>query len=104
MVTRAFGDFKFKFTNEFKILDYKTLLVTPEVREHRIDPFNDEFVVIASDGLFDEMLSQEVVEFVLDRFNEKPDNILKALMDKLFEDREGKDDITVILVMLQRNY
>lgn len=106
-MTRAFGDAKYKFANEFKTLDYKTVLVTPEVREHIIDPFKDEFLVIASDGLYDERQSQEVVDFIrknaIDNLcTENPAVLLNALMEDL-KDREGKDDITIILVMLQRN-
>eukprot|EP00343_Euplotes_focardii_P004854 CAMPEP_0205808610 /NCGR_PEP_ID=MMETSP0205-20121125/12609_1 /ASSEMBLY_ACC=CAM_ASM_000278 /TAXON_ID=36767 /ORGANISM="Euplotes focardii, Strain TN1" /LENGTH=128 /DNA_ID=CAMNT_0053084551 /DNA_START=513 /DNA_END=894 /DNA_ORIENTATION=+ len=79
-ITRAFGDSHYKIQNEFNCLDYKTVLVTPEVREHVINPFTDEFIVVASDGLFDELQSDQVVSFVRERYDEmSPENICDEL-------------------------
>lgn len=50
-------------------------MVTPEVREHFIDPFSDEFIVVASDGLYDELESQQVVEFIRARYEYTPEDI-----------------------------
>jgi protein phosphatase 2C family protein 2/3 len=101
-VTRAFGDSKCKIQNESNCLDYKTMLVTPEIREHFIDPFKDEFIVIASDGLFDELESQSVVEFVRDIYDDTPESICKSLLKYVLDCKEKEDDRTIILVKLQR--
>ena len=101
-VTRAFGDSNYKIQNEFNCLDYKTVLVTPEVREHIIDPFKDEFIVLASDGLYDELESQQVVDFVRNRYEYSPEDICQELLDEVLVIREKEDDITIIVVKLLR--
>eukprot|EP00668_Euglena_longa_P007053 GGOE01008419.1.p1 GENE.GGOE01008419.1~~GGOE01008419.1.p1 ORF type:complete len:958 (-),score=209.56 GGOE01008419.1:947-3820(-) len=53
-VSRSLGDASFR--------NYITC--EPEVRVHTIDPQTDEFIVVASDGLWDHMTPKEVVEFV----------------------------------------
>jgi serine/threonine protein phosphatase PrpC len=49
------------------------LWIEPEVREHMIDPFKDEFIVMGSDGLFEEMTSQEVADFIRSRLINMPE-------------------------------
>jgi serine/threonine protein phosphatase PrpC len=75
-VTRAFGD------PEFKALKDKAwwggsftddvLTATPDVRSQEITPY-DEFVVMACDGVWDVMTSQQAVNFVRRRLREEPD-------------------------------
>ena len=60
-ITRGFGDMDTKVVyknseqgnEEITELKYTTILVEPEVRIHHIDPFQDEFLVMGSDGLFE---------------------------------------------------
>jgi len=100
-VTRAFGDCNFKFINEFKALEYKSLIVTPEIMEHIIDPFKDEFIVIGSDGLFDEMQSQQVVDYIIGKYDDTPESITQDLLSTVIDIREKADDITIMLIKLQ---
>ncbi|CAI2359686.1 unnamed protein product [Moneuplotes crassus] len=102
-ITRAFGDSAFKSQNTFNCLDYNTVLVTPEVREHLMDPFTDEFIVVASDGLYDELESQQVVDFVREKYKYTPEDICHELLDEVLNIREKEDDITIIIVKLQRH-
>lgn len=54
-VTRAFGDFEFKYQKDSMGMKIRKNLVIsePEVRMYTFDPSEDEFIVLASDGLFD---------------------------------------------------
>jgi len=52
LLTRAFGDYALKDSG---------VIATPSIRKHYIRPF-DRFVVIASDGVYDTMTDQEVIE------------------------------------------
>ena len=67
-ITRAFGDFECKDL-EVQVKDseekeIKSFIISePEIREIKIDPREDEFIVLASDGLFDRYSSQEVVDY-----------------------------------------
>uniref|UniRef100_A0AAJ7WZY8 [Pyruvate dehydrogenase [acetyl-transferring]]-phosphatase 1, mitochondrial n=1 Tax=Petromyzon marinus TaxID=7757 RepID=A0AAJ7WZY8_PETMA len=93
MPTRAFGDVRFKWSVELqrRVLDetgyagrqyffppnYHTppyLTAKPEITHHRLRP-QDEFVVLATDGLWEVMHRQEVVRLVgehLDRAPSRP--------------------------------
>lgn len=72
-VSRAFGDFDCK-NIEIKEENDKSegkrvnfILNQPDIYEWDIDPVDDEFILIASDGLFDKFSSQEAVNFVRER-------------------------------------
>jgi len=62
-ITRAFGDFEMKVYNkengELSFKDFIT--VTPEIRQVELDFEQDDFILMASDGLFDKLSSQECV-------------------------------------------
>ena len=89
---RAFGDFKFKWSVETvnQVLgailgehacppNYKTppyLTATPEVMYHRLTP-RDKFLVIGSDGLWDQMTPMQVVRLVGEHINGK--SVLRPL-------------------------
>ncbi len=53
-ISRTMGDFRFK--------DKPILICDPEVRVWDINPNEDEFVLMGSDGLFDKFSSQEAVD------------------------------------------
>jgi serine/threonine protein phosphatase PrpC len=46
--------------------------VMPEIRQIEIDYLQDEFIVLACDGLFDVFTSQQVVDFVRGKLSETP--------------------------------
>ena len=130
MVTRAFGDAylkreTFSFNPFNKHLPYLT--AEPVMTHHQLGA-GDEFVVLASDGIWDHMSSQEVVDFVAERRAPpqpgrpaaKPardliEHVLDIIADRrsiprplvrklMAKDRRAMhDDMTVIIVELQRD-
>ena len=57
-ITRAFGDFEFKTDFEDgKIVRKNCIISEPEIRIYDYNPFIDEFIILASDGLFDKFTS-----------------------------------------------
>jgi serine/threonine protein phosphatase PrpC len=60
-ITRAFGDFECKNleikldSGEEAIKSF--VICEPEIRELTIDPLTDDFLLLASDGLFDKFSS-----------------------------------------------
>ena len=46
--------------------------MTPEIRQIEIDYLQDEFVLLACDGLFDVFSSQQVVDFVREKLSDMP--------------------------------
>ena len=79
---------------------------------HKIDYTQDEFLVVACDGLFDAMTNQEVVEFVHDRLSKQPiaeqetSSVVKELVKfaekKSIKDLKSSDNISAILIPLTR--
>ena len=106
-LSRAIGDFEFKKSAD---LSPEAQIVTayPEVTMHEISD-NDEFLVIACDGIWDCQSSQAVVEFVrrgiaarqeLSRICENlMDNCLAASSDT---GGVGCDNMTMIIIGLLR--
>jgi protein phosphatase 2C family protein 2/3 len=62
-LSRGIGDFEFK---DSKTLPPEEQAVTalPDVLEHKLDTNSDEFIVLACDGIWDCLTSQQVVDFV----------------------------------------
>jgi serine/threonine protein phosphatase PrpC len=60
-VSRAFGDRRLKELNRG---EKRVLVVDPDVSTFQLIPDIDEFIVIATDGLWDVLSSQQVVDYV----------------------------------------
>ena len=72
-VTRAFGDFECKqIMVENKDTQQKEMrnfvICEPEIRVTTIDRVRDEFIILASDGLFDRFSSEECVNLARQKF------------------------------------
>lgn len=73
-ITRAFGDFNFKYDKDIhgNRTTYNDIITScPEIRRYDYDPTKDEFIILASDGLFDMFKSQEAVNFVKEKMKTK---------------------------------
>ena len=46
----------------------------PDIRRLTVDPATDPFMVLACDGIWNSMTSQEVVDFVRERMPEEPED------------------------------
>ncbi|XP_072950521.1 probable protein phosphatase 2C 77 [Typha angustifolia] len=88
-VSRAIGDINLK----------EWIISEPEIKKLHVTQ-DCEFVIIASDGLWDKVTNQEAVDVVL-RHNNKSMRSCKELVE-ISCSRGGRDDITVMVVDLQR--
>lgn len=61
-LSRALGDFNFK-NNSRLAPEQQVVTANPDIVEHTLDD-SDEFVILACDGIWDCMTSQQAVEFV----------------------------------------
>ncbi len=78
-ISRAFGDFDCKNVemNAIEEIDGTSdVKVTrnfissePEIRMVEINPQTDDFLILASDGLYDRFTSKEVVELIRDKLS-----------------------------------
>ncbi|RUS23103.1 phosphatase 2C-like domain-containing protein [Endogone sp. FLAS-F59071] len=104
-LSRAIGDFEFK-QNLNLSPEQQIVTSNPDIIEHKLGE-DEEFIVLACDGIWDCMTSQEVVDFVRMRIAEQKDLrvICEELMDRcLAPDSEiggiGCDNMTVVIVGL----
>lgn len=107
-VARAMGDFSFK---QEKTLSAEEQQVTcnPDIKEVAIED-SDEFIILACDGIWDVVTSQEAVDFVSKKMREGLD--LKDILSDLFDhclsphpsanEGLGCDNMTAIIVKLKR--
>ncbi len=107
-VSRTFGDFIFKNN---PTLEAHEQLVTalPDIRTVDIDD-NIDFMVVASDGLWDMMTNDETVHFIVNRM--KNDTPLPRICEELIANCEipidpdtgmGMDNITIIIALFRDN-
>jgi len=55
----------------------------PDVTVLEITPDNNNFLVLACDGIWNSLSSQEVVDFILERINE-PDIKLSSICEEVY--------------------
>eukprot|EP00299_Pterocystis_sp_00344_P009996 c4371_g1_i2.p1 GENE.c4371_g1_i2~~c4371_g1_i2.p1 ORF type:complete len:391 (+),score=66.01 c4371_g1_i2:37-1209(+) len=93
-VSRAVGDLSLK----------PFVTCTPEVTNTELGK-TDQFIVMASDGLWDVLDNQEVVDILHTRPNllEKPENAARVLVTEAYK-RGSCDNITVLVVVFDHNW
>jgi serine/threonine protein phosphatase PrpC len=84
-VTRAFGDHS---------LRHSGLISVPHIVKYTLKPF-DKYLVIASDGVWDELSDQDSINYCKEEFSTKQiaQNIVKSAVQK-----GSKDNISVIVL------
>ena len=104
-MSRAIGDLEFK--NNQNLQKNEQLLISfPEVRKFTIKP-EDSFILIASDGLFDLMTSDQVMDFCKQRISQKTQ--LEQILIDLFDNSiatdtktgYGCDNMTTVLIVFK---
>lgn len=106
-MSRAFGDFIFKQNTELALED-QGVCCRPDIRHRILDFKNDEFMVIGSDGIWEVLSEQEVVDFVRTRLAKKIplETIAMDLLDNCITDDVmnvegiGCDNMTCSIICL----
>uniref|UniRef100_T1JKV7 protein-serine/threonine phosphatase n=1 Tax=Strigamia maritima TaxID=126957 RepID=T1JKV7_STRMM len=108
-LSRAIGDHSYKKNEK---LDAKEQMISalPDIRTLTIDSQQDEFMVVACDGIWNFMSSQSVIDFVRERLvadREKLSTICEELFDKCLSpttigDGTGCDNMTCIVVKFKQ--
>ncbi|XP_045785781.1 probable protein phosphatase 2C 11 [Maniola jurtina] len=104
-LSRAIGDHSYK---QNKDLDAKEQMITalPDVNILTIEPEKDQFMVLACDGIWNFMSSQDVCDFILPRLAEGRER-LSQICEEMFDhclapstmgDGTGCDNMTAIIV------
>ncbi|KAJ1906008.1 Protein phosphatase 2C 2 [Coemansia sp. IMI 209127] len=104
-LSRAIGDFEFK-NNRTLSPEKQIVTALPDVIKHTISA-DDEFLVVACDGIWDCMTNQQVVQFVHAKISEgkKLDQVCEEMMDRCLASESdlggvGCDNMTVVIVGL----
>jgi len=109
-LSRALGDHNYKKNKDLPNTE-QMITALPDVTVLDITPDDNNFIVLACDGIWNSLSSQEVVDFILERIN-KPDVKLSSICEELFEqclapntlsDGTGCDNMTCIIVKLKPN-
>ena len=110
-VTRAFGDFECKQiavkneeTEEKELRNF--VLCEPEIRVIEIDRQRDDFIILASDGLYDRFSSEECINLSRQRFmqadmmEQDPFEVARYLVSESVGARVNSDNTTAVIVSL----
>ncbi|KAI4329415.1 hypothetical protein L6164_021681 [Bauhinia variegata] len=104
-LARAIGDMEFK-QNKFLPAEKQIVTADPDITSVELCD-EDEFLVIACDGIWDCMSSQQLVELVHEQL--KTENKLSVVCEKVFDrclaptaGGEGCDNMTMILIQFTR--
>uniref|UniRef100_A0A1B6ML21 protein-serine/threonine phosphatase n=1 Tax=Graphocephala atropunctata TaxID=36148 RepID=A0A1B6ML21_9HEMI len=107
-LSRAIGDHSYK---QVKLLSPSQQMITalPDVQRLTVDPGRDQFMVLACDGIWNSMSSQEVVDFVRAKLEQKTEK-LSQICEELFDhclapntqgDGTGCDNMTCVIVQFK---
>ncbi|XP_050522093.1 probable protein phosphatase 2C 6 [Daktulosphaira vitifoliae] len=109
-LSRALGDHNYKKNKELSNTE-QMITALPDVKVIDLKPENEDFLIIACDGIWNSLTSQEVVDFVSKRINTADVN-LSSICEELFDeclapntfgDGTGCDNMTCIIVKLKQN-
>jgi len=105
-VSRAIGDGDFKDGDGPP--ETQAITCVPDVYERDVKP-NDQFLVLACDGLWDVMENQEVVDFInklLSKAKTVTDELLNQISEQLtthaVNNKGSPDNVTVVIVVLPK--
>ncbi len=90
-LTRAFGDVKYK----------AYVPAEPHIVHHKLEEGKDQFVVLATDGLWNVISADEVAKIVIDHREEAEDSIARALYSAATS-KNSRDNITIVVINLEK--
>jgi len=105
-LSRAIGDHAYKQNKSLPLME-QMISPVPDVRTLEVNPSTDPWMILACDGIWNFMSSQEVVDYIQERIEDCPDNKLSGICEELFEhclapdtlgDGTGCDNMTAVIV------
>ncbi|XP_034182448.1 protein phosphatase 1G [Osmia lignaria lignaria] len=104
-LSRALGDHAYKQNADLPPQE-QMISALPDVRHITIEPEKDEFMVLACDGIWNFMSSQDVIQFIRSRLTHNHDK-LSQICEELFDhclapdtcgDGTGCDNMTAVII------
>jgi serine/threonine protein phosphatase PrpC len=106
-LSRSIGDLEYKKNGSLPAKD-QMITAFPEVKIEQINP-RDQFIVLACDGVWDMLTSQECVNFIAQRISSKPLTVIaEEVLDRCLapdiasSGGLGCDNTTIVIVELKR--
>lgn len=99
-VSRSFGDFWFKRNGDFPAHEQQ-VTAEPYIHIHKRNAGQDEFLVLACDGIFDVLSNEQVRQFVVDQLKigvKCAHTICELMMEDCLK-RGSRDNMSVTLVL-----
>eukprot|EP00096_Caligus_rogercresseyi_P002090 TRINITY_DN1389_c0_g1_i1.p1 TRINITY_DN1389_c0_g1~~TRINITY_DN1389_c0_g1_i1.p1 ORF type:complete len:613 (+),score=202.66 TRINITY_DN1389_c0_g1_i1:221-2059(+) len=110
-LSRALGDHAYKLNASLPLIE-QMISPQPDIKTLKLDPKTDSFIILACDGIWNSMSSQEVVDFVKPRIEKSPDK-MSSICEELFDaclapdtsgDGTGCDNMTAVLIKITDFY
>jgi len=111
-LSRAIGDHAYKRVESLSLSE-QMISPQPDVKVLDINPATDEWMILACDGIWNFMSSQEVVDYVNKKIVNTPDDKLSSVCEELFEhclapdtmgDGTGCDNMTAVIVRFKPGF
>jgi serine/threonine protein phosphatase PrpC len=95
-VSRAIGDWQFKTNSKLHLFEQK---VSPEPDIFEVEAFNDDWILLACDGIFERLSSDQVARFINEKLSQSGDpvSVSRELCDYAIQSG-SKDNMTVVLI------
>lgn len=91
-------------SDEVMWAEFPLVLAEPEVEVTDISP-EDQFIVLACDGLYDVFENKEVIEFIKSELESNGGNVQKCcemLTYEAIKKRRSQDNVSVIIILLNK--
>ena len=95
--------------NDEGVEEIKSFVINePEIRELALDPMTDDFILLASDGLYDKFSSQEAVDCIrsslesMSLMEQDPQVAVNFLIKKALQKGMIQDNITAVIATFNR--
>lgn len=95
-MSRSLGDYGKKGNDSI-------IIATPDIFTFVLNEHQPKFIILASDGLWDVMKSEEAVQFIEERFLEQKDFGARELVHEAY-DLMSNDNISVVIVIFRNGF
>lgn len=111
-LSRAIGDHAYKQNKSLGLPD-QMISPKPDIKTLEIDPAKDSWMILACDGIWNFMSSQEVVDYINPKMENTPQDKLSLICEELFEhclapdtmgDGTGCDNMTAVIVKFRPDF
>ncbi len=83
-LSRSLGDLEYKQESKLKI-EEQMITCVPEIKKEPLQATGQQFLLVACDGIWDCMTSQEGIDYCFDHLKSNPQDQLSSCLEKMFD-------------------